>query len=79
LLCYARLEIDSADPKAVAMALKPDDPEWCSCYADEKLVIEVRVEKIGTLLSALDDYLMNIKMCENLLEKLKLSLHSFES
>jgi len=31
-------------------------------------VVEVKVEKIGTLISALDDYLMNIKMCEKILE-----------
>ncbi len=68
MLCHARLELDSKDPEAVVLSLKPDDPEWCSCYARDKIFIEVKVEKIGTLLSALDDYLMNIKMCEKILE-----------
>ncbi|WP_287794688.1 KEOPS complex subunit Pcc1 [Archaeoglobus sp.] len=70
MLCHARLEVESKDPEAVVKALKPDDPEWCSCWADNRIVIEVRVEKIGTLLSALDDYLINIKMCEGVLEVL---------
>ena len=71
MLCYARLEISSIDAESVVRALKPDDPEWCTCKAENgKIVIEVKVEKIGTLLSALDDYLMNIKMCEKILEVL---------
>ncbi|RLI75476.1 hypothetical protein DRP04_13460 [Archaeoglobales archaeon] len=69
MLCYARLEIDSADSRIVVEALKPDDPEWCKCYSESgKIIIEVRTQKVGTLLSALDDYLMNIKMCEKVLE-----------
>lgn len=71
MLCYARLEIDSKDPNGIVRALKPDDPEWCNCYAESgKIVIAVEVEKITTLLSALDDYLMNIKMCEKIMESL---------
>jgi len=71
LLCHARLEIESKDAERVVKALKPDDPEWCRCYTDDgKIVIIVEVEKVGTLLSALDDYLMNIKMCEKILETL---------
>lgn len=71
MLCYARLELNSKDPEAVVKALKPDDPEWCSCWAEkDQIMIEVKVEKIGTLLSALDDYLMNIKMCERIIDGL---------
>ncbi len=71
MLCHARLEIESKDAERVVKALKPDDPEWCRCYTDDgKIVIIVEVEKVGTLLSALDDYLMNIKMCEKILETL---------
>ncbi len=72
MLCHARLELDSKDPEAVVKALKPDDPEWCKCWSEKgQIMIEVKVEKIGTLLSALDDYLMNIKMCEKILEVLE--------
>ncbi len=72
MLCHARLEIDSRDAKRVVKSLKPDDPEWCVCRDEEgKIVIEITVEKPGTLLSALDDYLMNIKTCENILRVLE--------
>ncbi|WP_407928335.1 KEOPS complex subunit Pcc1 [Archaeoglobus neptunius] len=67
MLCHARLEVESKDAESVVRSLKPDDPEWCSCFANEKIIIVVSVEKVGTLLSALDDYLMNIKMCEKIL------------
>jgi tRNA threonylcarbamoyladenosine modification (KEOPS) complex Pcc1 subunit len=72
VLCHARLEIElGKDSKAVVSSLRPDDPEWCRCVAEnEKILIEIKVEKPGTLLSALDDYLMNIKMCKRLLEVL---------
>ena len=70
MLCYARLELDSKDPEAVVKALKPDDPEWCNCWERGRIMIEVKVERIGTLLSALDDYLMNIKMCERIIDVL---------
>ncbi len=68
MLCYARLKIKSKDADSIVKALKPDDPEWCKCYSDgEGIVIEVKVNKVGTLLSALDDYLMNLKVCERIL------------
>ena len=54
---------------AVAEALKPDDPEWCRCEAKgEEIVIEVKTDKIGALLYALDDYLMHIRMCKEILK-----------
>ncbi len=69
MLCYARLTIESRDSKHIVNALKPDDPEWCKCEdVDGKIVIEIEVEKIGTLLSALDDYLINIKTCTRISE-----------
>ncbi len=71
MLCYARLEIPIDDAESVVKALKPDDPDWCSCRVKNgRIVIEVEVGKLGTLLSALDDYLMNIKMCERIIEVL---------
>ncbi|HDN73810.1 hypothetical protein B6U96_14540 [Archaeoglobales archaeon ex4484_92] len=74
MLCYARLEVEGRDPEKIIKSLKPDDPEWCKCWAERgKIIIEVEVKKIGTLLSALDDYLMNIKMCLKILEELNFS------
>lgn len=67
MLCYARLEIESEDPERVAKALKVDDPEWCRCYTEGgKILIEIRAKKVSSLLYAIDDYLMHLKMCENI-------------
>ena len=67
MLCYARLEIESKDAEKIAMALRVDDPDWCKCYSEkEKIVIEIKSRKVSSLLYAIDDYLMHLKMCENL-------------
>ncbi|MEM4746953.1 MAG: KEOPS complex subunit Pcc1 [Archaeoglobaceae archaeon] len=67
MLCYARLEIEIRDAEKIVKALSIDDPEWCRCYADgDKIVIEVKTHKISSLLYALDDYLIHIKMCEQI-------------
>ncbi|NHW23803.1 MAG: hypothetical protein HA489_06095 [Archaeoglobales archaeon] len=67
MLCYARLEIESRDVEKIAMALRVDDPDWCNCYPEkEKIVIEIKARKVSSLLYAIDDYLMHLKMCENL-------------
>lgn len=67
MLCYARLELELKDAESVAKALRVDDPEWCKCLAQkEKIIIEIRTEKISSLLYAIDDYLMHIKMCEKI-------------
>lgn len=67
MLCYARLEIECKDAEKTAKALKIDDPEWCKCKAEgDKVVIEIKARKISSLLYAIDDYLMHLKMCENI-------------
>jgi len=67
LLCYARIEIEIEDAEKIAKALSLDDPEWCKCYAKgEKIVLEIKTSKISSLLYAIDDYLMHIKMCEKI-------------
>lgn len=59
--------MESEDAEKIAKALSPDDPDWCKCYAEgEKIVLEVKTSKISSLLYALDDYLMHIKMCERI-------------
>jgi tRNA threonylcarbamoyladenosine modification (KEOPS) complex Pcc1 subunit len=67
LLCYARLELESGDAENIVKALRVDDPSFCKCYAeDNKIIIEVVTSKISSLLYAVDDYLMHIKMCEQI-------------
>jgi len=58
--CRLKLRLEHAD--LIAKALKPDDMEWCYCYTkDNYLIIEVKTDKIGAMLSAVDDYFINIK------------------
>lgn len=67
MLCYARLEVEIKEAEKVAKALKVDDPEWCNCKAEgDKILIEIRTKKISSLLFAIDDYLMHLKMCEGI-------------
>ena len=61
-MMFGRLGIEIEDAELVANALKPDDMEWCYCYAkDGKLIVEVKTDKIGALLNAIDDYFINLK------------------
>ncbi|MDI9642626.1 MAG: KEOPS complex subunit Pcc1 [Archaeoglobaceae archaeon] len=67
MLCYARLEIENKYAEEIVKALKVDDPPWCDCRAEEgMLVIEIRARKPSSLLYAIDDYLMHLKMCESI-------------
>jgi len=62
LYAVGRLRIEVEDAEVLAKALSPDDPDWCRCYAEGNvLVVEVRTDRIGALLNAIDDYLINIK------------------
>ncbi len=68
-LMFGRLVIEMEDAETVAEALKPDDLDWCYCYAENgRLVVEVRTDRIGALLSAIDDYFVNLKAVMPVLE-----------
>ncbi|RLI80578.1 hypothetical protein DRP05_00045 [Archaeoglobales archaeon] len=68
-MLHAKLEFDVEDKaKILSKALNPDSLEWCKCFdRDGRLFIEIRTEKIGTLLYTVDDYLMNIKVALEIL------------
>lgn len=61
--------INIEDAEIVAKALKVEDPDWCKCFAkkNDTVEIEIKTNKIGALLYAVDDYLMHIKLCEGVL------------
>ncbi len=62
LRAVGRLRIEIEDAEVLAKALSPDDPDWCRCYAEGNvLIVEVKTDRIGALLNAIDDYLLNIK------------------
>ncbi len=61
-MLFARVRINVRDAELVAESLKPDDMDWCYCYtSDGVLVIEVKTEKIGAMINALEDYFINLK------------------
>jgi len=67
----ARIELEIQEPEIVVSALRPDDIEWVKCYADcNKLMIEAETDKMGAMLNALDDYMVNIKVAVSILKLL---------
>lgn len=67
----AKVELELDDAPLVAEALKPDDVDWAKCYStEEKLIIEAESERTGSMLSVLDDYMVNIKLARSLLDLL---------
>jgi hypothetical protein len=52
----------------LAKALEPDNlPEMQLQFAKDHFSLDFRVDKIGTLLSTTDDFLMNLKIAEETL------------
>jgi hypothetical protein len=64
----ARLDFCGKDAEQIAMAIEPDNlPNMHLQTKCERLRLEFSTEKIGTLLSTIDDLLMNIKIAEETL------------
>ena len=64
----ARLVFWGEEAKIVAKAIEPDNLPNMSLVADaDHLSLSFSNEKIGTLLSTVDDLLMNIKIAEETL------------
>ncbi|MCQ8903137.1 MAG: KEOPS complex subunit Pcc1 [Methanothrix sp.] len=54
-----------SDVQEISKALEPDNlPSMKVSVEDGKLAIELSAERIGTVLSTVDDLLMNIKVAE---------------
>jgi tRNA threonylcarbamoyladenosine modification (KEOPS) complex Pcc1 subunit len=64
-MTWARLTFWGKQSESVARAVKPDNLPNMSLQIDgERLCLQFSTEKIGTLLSTVDDLLMNIKIAE---------------
>jgi hypothetical protein len=64
----ARLDLWGEEAMKVAMAIEPDNlPNMHLQAKCNKMQLEFSTEKIGTLLSTVDDLLMNIKIAEETL------------
>jgi hypothetical protein len=70
---FGRLKIEVEDADLIAKALKPDDMDWCYSYSDgNTLFIEVKTDKIGAMINALEDYFINLKAIMSVQNALKL-------
>ncbi|MHB8117646.1 MAG: KEOPS complex subunit Pcc1 [Methanothrix sp.] len=64
-MTWARLTFWGKQAEGVARAVEPDNLPNMSLQIDvDRLCLQFSTEKIGTLLSTVDDLLMNIKIAE---------------
>ncbi|MFZ3148721.1 MAG: KEOPS complex subunit Pcc1 [Methanothrix sp.] len=64
-MTWSRLTFWGKQAEDVAKAIEPDNLPNMSLVIDaERLCLQFSTEKIGTLLSTVDDLLMNIKIAE---------------
>ncbi|MCK9441103.1 MAG: hypothetical protein M0Q13_06755 [Methanothrix sp.] len=64
-MTWASLTFWGKQAETVALAVKPDNlPNMSLMIDDDRLRLQFSTEKIGTLLSTVDDLLMNIKIAE---------------
>ena len=67
-MIQAKLVFYGNSAEMLAKALEPDNlPEMRLQFAKDHFSLDFRVEKIGTLLSTIDDFLMNLKIAEETL------------
>jgi tRNA threonylcarbamoyladenosine modification (KEOPS) complex Pcc1 subunit len=64
-MTWSRLTFWGKQAEDIAKAIEPDNLPNMSLVIDaERLCLQFSTEKIGTLLSTVDDLLMNIKIAE---------------
>lgn len=60
-----KLIFSGGDVREISEALEPDNlPSMKVSVQDDVLIVELCAERIGTVLSTIDDLLMNIKVAE---------------
>jgi hypothetical protein len=53
----------------IAKSVEPDNlPNMRLSVSEDYIVTEIEVDEIGTLISTIDDYIMNLKIAESLVE-----------
>lgn len=71
-MLFARLSLNLEFADLIHESLKPDDMDWCYTYSkDGFLIIEIKTEKIGAMINALEDYFINIKALQSVINALK--------
>lgn len=65
----ARLVFQGREAEAAARAVDPDNlPNMILESSEQQISLQLSAEKIGTLLSTVDDLLMNIKIAEEIVK-----------
>ncbi len=71
-MLLARIKIKMEHADLIHKSLKPDDMKWCYTYSkDGYLYIEVKTEKMGAMINALEDYFINLKALQSVINFLK--------
>ncbi|MDH7597760.1 MAG: KEOPS complex subunit Pcc1 [Methanothrix sp.] len=64
-MIYVKLIFWGSDVQEISKALEPDNlPSMKVSVQKDELIVELSAERIGTVLSTVDDLLMNIKVAE---------------
>lgn len=64
-MIYVKLIFSGTDVQEISKALEPDNlPSMRVNVHDDEMAIELSADRIGTVLSTVDDLLMNIKVAE---------------
>ncbi len=63
-----RLVFKSEKAGIIACSLAPDNPPDIETLIDSNAVVTFTADRIGTILSSVDDYLMNAKIASDILE-----------
>jgi len=73
LLCDAELFLECRYGDIIARALRVDDPGWCSSeFAEGRLTVRIKTERIESLISACEDYFRTVKAALDALEALEI-------
>lgn len=66
--CKARLSIESCDAKLLARSVSADNLSYVKTrYEGGYVVTDIEVDSVGSMLSTLDDILVNLKVANDVL------------
>jgi len=66
-----KLIMRDSNIKIIAQSLEPDNLSEKTILKDDEAIITFSSDKISTILSSVDDYLMNAKIAKEVIEALK--------
>ncbi|RZN15028.1 MAG: hypothetical protein EF812_03765 [Methanosarcinales archaeon] len=71
-MIHTKLTFSGECAQIVQRSLEPDNlSSMCTSENNKKVIVQFETNKIGTVLSTIDDYLMNAKIAEDLCSIIK--------